>query len=249
MALVGSGLHERLAEGARYARARARGRRRPSRARRSGARGARVQKRPDHGRFERDARAKGPSNSVHAAVAALRARRPVRSSQRTRSTACAQLLFRPEPVERLFRLKGRDMSKPIALLAADLDALSARAPRARRDAHRGVAAGAVHARRPQPGAPLPVADRRQPGCDWRPRSRATAGRGGSGAARGRRGVRDERERSGRAESAPRSGRAGGDPGTPAGAVIDAGERPGTPSTVLDLTGDEPLVLREGAARP
>ena len=32
-----------------------------------------------------------------------------------------------------------------------------------------------------------------------------------------------------------------------GAVVDAGELPGTPSTVLDLTGEEPRVLREGAA--
>lgn len=31
-----------------------------------------------------------------------------------------------------------------------------------------------------------------------------------------------------------------------GAVLDVGPLPGTPSTVLDLTGDEPLVLREGA---
>lgn len=32
----------------------------------------------------------------------------------------------------------------------------------------------------------------------------------------------------------------------AGALVDAGELPGTPSTVLDLTGAEPRVLREGA---
>ena len=31
-----------------------------------------------------------------------------------------------------------------------------------------------------------------------------------------------------------------------GALVDAGELPGTPSTVLDLTGPEPRVLREGA---
>jgi L-threonylcarbamoyladenylate synthase len=31
-----------------------------------------------------------------------------------------------------------------------------------------------------------------------------------------------------------------------GAVVDGGELPGTPSTVLDLTGEEPRVLREGA---
>ncbi len=30
------------------------------------------------------------------------------------------------------------------------------------------------------------------------------------------------------------------------AVLDVGELPGTPSTVLDLTGPEPRVLREGA---
>jgi L-threonylcarbamoyladenylate synthase len=29
-------------------------------------------------------------------------------------------------------------------------------------------------------------------------------------------------------------------------LVDAGELPGTPSTVLDLTGDEPRILREGA---
>jgi len=33
------------------------------------------------------------------------------------------------------------------------------------------------------------------------------------------------------------------------AAIDAGELPGVPSTVLDLTGDEPRVLREGAVSP
>jgi len=32
----------------------------------------------------------------------------------------------------------------------------------------------------------------------------------------------------------------------AGASLDAGELPGTPSTVVDLTGREPVVLREGA---
>ncbi len=32
----------------------------------------------------------------------------------------------------------------------------------------------------------------------------------------------------------------------AAAVVDGGELPGTPSTVIDLTGDEPRVLREGA---
>jgi L-threonylcarbamoyladenylate synthase len=32
----------------------------------------------------------------------------------------------------------------------------------------------------------------------------------------------------------------------AGAVVDGGELPGTPSTVIDLTAAEPRILREGA---
>lgn len=31
-----------------------------------------------------------------------------------------------------------------------------------------------------------------------------------------------------------------------GAILDGGELPGTPSTVVDLTGDEPRIVREGA---
>jgi L-threonylcarbamoyladenylate synthase len=34
----------------------------------------------------------------------------------------------------------------------------------------------------------------------------------------------------------------------AGAVVDGGELPGTPSTVVDLTGHAPVILREGAVR-
>jgi tRNA A37 threonylcarbamoyladenosine synthetase subunit TsaC/SUA5/YrdC len=30
-------------------------------------------------------------------------------------------------------------------------------------------------------------------------------------------------------------------------VLDAGRLPGAPSTVIDFTGEEPVVLREGAA--
>ena len=33
----------------------------------------------------------------------------------------------------------------------------------------------------------------------------------------------------------------------AGAVVDGGTLPGTPSTVLDFTGPQPRVLRDGAA--
>jgi L-threonylcarbamoyladenylate synthase len=33
----------------------------------------------------------------------------------------------------------------------------------------------------------------------------------------------------------------------ADALVDGGELPGTPSTVIDFTGSDPVVLREGAA--
>jgi tRNA A37 threonylcarbamoyladenosine synthetase subunit TsaC/SUA5/YrdC len=33
----------------------------------------------------------------------------------------------------------------------------------------------------------------------------------------------------------------------AAALVDGGTLPGTPSTVIDFTGPEPIVLREGAA--
>ena len=67
------------------------------------------------------------------------------------------------------------------------------------------------------------------------------------ARRGRRGRGDERERAGRA--------GGGEPRRGArramregcGAEVDAGRLPGVASTVLDFTGEEPRVLREGAA--
>ena len=34
-----------------------------------------------------------------------------------------------------------------------------------------------------------------------------------------------------------------------GAIVDAGELPGIPSTVIDLTGPTPRVLRQGAGPP
>jgi L-threonylcarbamoyladenylate synthase len=34
-----------------------------------------------------------------------------------------------------------------------------------------------------------------------------------------------------------------------GAIVDAGELPGLPSTVIDLTSGEPRVLRQGAGQP
>ena len=56
---------------------------------------------------------------------------------------------------------------------------------------------------------------------------------------------DEREPARRTGGAHARGRPGRD-SRGRGRAVDGGELPGTPSTVLDLTGDEPRVLREGA---
>ena len=62
---------------------------------------------------------------------------------------------------------------------------------------------------------------------------------------GRRGRRDEREPPRRPGSAAARRGARGDSRAEA-VLVDGGELPGTPSTVVDLTGPEPRILREGA---
>ena len=57
------------------------------------------------------------------AIAALRTRRPVILPTDTVYGLCAWP-FQAETVERIYRLKGRDASKPSALLAASVDALA-----------------------------------------------------------------------------------------------------------------------------
>ena len=103
----------------------------------------------------------------------------------------------------------------------------------------------VHARPPEPGASAPVARRRPAGHDRRahPGSRAvlppSSSRASAWSPRRARTCTAERIRGESATSRARSS-------TAVAAVLDVGELPGTPSTVLDLTGAEPRVLREGA---
>jgi L-threonylcarbamoyladenylate synthase len=153
---------------------------------------------------------------------------------------------RPEPVETLGRVKGRREAQPVALVAAGLGLLLEYVPELRGRA--GVVAGAL-----LPGPytlVLPNPARRFP---W-----LTVGRGDTIGVRvpdvqgpGKRvldalgvvaatsanlhGGPDPR----RLEEVPEELRA-------AAVVVDGGELPGAPSTVLDLTGPEPAVLREGA---
>jgi L-threonylcarbamoyladenylate synthase len=155
--------------------------------------------------------------------------------------------YREEPVRRLYALKGRGETQPTALLAADVDVLLDAVPELR-----GLAGTTVRALLPGPYTlVLPNPGRRfrwltgdRPETigvrvpDLPPETQAVLEQVGVVAATSANlpGGSDPR----RLEDVPEELRAG------AGAVLDGGELPGMPSTVLDLTGPEPVVVREGA---
>jgi L-threonylcarbamoyladenylate synthase len=151
-------------------------------------------------------------------------------------------------VRRLYQLKGREETKPTALLAADLDWLFECIPELR--GRSGVIARALlpgpytlilpnPARRfrwltgTTPDA-IGVRVPELPGP-----AAAVLAQVGSVAATSANlpGAAEPR----RLDEVPAEIRVG------AGALVDGGELPGTPSTVLDLTAAEPRVVREGAA--
>jgi L-threonylcarbamoyladenylate synthase len=179
-------------------------------------------------------------------VAALRAGNPVLLPTDTVYGLCANP-YRDTPARRVSRLKGRDEQQPLALLAADLDQLLECIPELR-------GRSAIVARELLPGPytlVLPNPARRfrwlsgsRPDTigirvvDVPPEARKVLDRIGAVAATSanRTGEPDPRT----LDEVPPEIRAA------CGAELDAGELPGTPSTVLDLTGPEPRVLREGA---
>jgi L-threonylcarbamoyladenylate synthase len=154
--------------------------------------------------------------------------------------------FRPEPVERLYRLKGRDLAKPIALLAADLDALVAALPELDLTLTEDLLPGPYTLLVPNPEQRFPWITGDRPDTigirvpELPPETAqvvravgavcATSANAAGGASPSR------------VDEIPADIRAA------CGAIVDVGELPGTPSTVLDLTGDEPRVVREGAGR-
>jgi L-threonylcarbamoyladenylate synthase len=179
------------------------------------------------------------------AVAALRAGRAVVLPTDTVYGLCANP-YRPEPVERAYRLKGREAVQPSALLAADVDMLLECVPELR---------GRVGAmlRRLLPGPLTLVVPNPARRYRWLtgtspetlgvrvpelpPVSASILGRVGAVMATSANlaGGPDPR----RVDDLPEAIRDGVD------VVIDGGELPGTPSTVIDVT-EEPRVLREGA---
>jgi len=152
-----------------------------------------------------------------------------------------------QPVRRLYRLKGRTDAQPTALVAASLDALRTHLPELTdRDAAIAAAllpgpftlvlanpAGRLSwlagARPDTIGVRIPALD--GPGRELLERVGAIAATSANLP-----GGPDPR----RIEDVPPELRSG------AAAILDGGELPGTPSTVLDCTGVDPVVLREGA---
>lgn len=161
------------------------------------------------------------------AVAALRAGRAVILPTDTVYGLCAL----PAHEDVLFDLKGRDRSKPVALLAADIDSLLAAVPGLDRSVLERYLPGPFTLVFGDIGVRVP---------NLPPSAAAVVREVGVVAATSANlaGGRDPR----RVEEVPEKVRAA------CGAIVDAGELPGLPSTVLDLTGDEPRVLRQGAGR-
>lgn len=185
-------------------------------------------------------------DTVEGAVAALREGQLVVLPTDTVYGLCADG-YRPEPYERLCRVKRRPEGMPASLLAADLDAILDAVPEAR-----GRAAVAARLLLPGPfTVVLPNPARRFRWlCGPTPEkigvrvpelpfeARAVVERAGTVVATSAN-LHSEEDPA-RLEDVPHEILAA------VAAALDAGELPGTPSTVLDLTGPEPAVLREGA---
>jgi L-threonylcarbamoyladenylate synthase len=155
--------------------------------------------------------------------------------------------YREESTRRLYELKGRSETQPTALVAADLDLLLECVPELRgRPATlaRQLLPGPLTLVLPNParrfrwltGANaetigVRVPDFTGPGRDVLDRMGALVATSAN-----RPGEPDPR----RLDEVPEEIRSA------AAAAVDGGELPGTPSTVVDLTGEEPRILREGA---
>ena len=179
-------------------------------------------------------------------VAAIRAGKPVLLPTDTVYGLCAYP-YREEPAQRLYRVKGRPGTQPTALVTSGLEMLFECVPELR-----GRAANQVRALLPGPFTLiLPNPSRRY---RWltgdRPETIGVRGPELSGPGR----AVLESVGAVAATSANLPGQP--DPRTldevpdeireACGALVDGGELPGTPSTVIDLTGLEPIVVREGA---
>lgn len=162
------------------------------------------------------------------AVAALRAGRAVILPTDTVYGLCAL----PEYEDVLYELKGRDRSKPVALLAADVDTLAASVPGLERSVLEHYLPGPYTLVFGDVGVRVP--DHLPPAAAEVVRTVGVIAATSANLAGGP----DPR----RVEDVPEEIRAA------CGAIVEAGELPGIPSTVIDLTDGEPRVLRHGAGQ-
>jgi L-threonylcarbamoyladenylate synthase len=176
----------------------------------------------------------------------LREGRPVVLPVDTVYGLCADP-YREAPVRELYRMKQRPEEQPTALLVKDVELLLELVPELRGRAAvlaRALLPGQFTLVLPNPGerfrwltgstpdrigVRVPVLT--GPGAEVLERVGAVVATSAN--------LRGGPEPT-RVEDVPVEIRAG------AAAILDGGELPGTPSTVLDLTGPEPTVIREGA---
>jgi L-threonylcarbamoyladenylate synthase len=178
---------------------------------------------------------------VDEAVEAIEAGEPVVLPTDTVYGLCT----RPDAAATLTQLKGREENQPVALLAADVETLFDRVPELR------DRAGLVRALLPgRLTLILPNPSRRY---DWLTGSRPDAI--GVRVPELQGAAREIVERAGAVAATSANLHGGSDPcrleEVPeeirrVAVLVDGGELPGTPSTVVDLTGPEPEILREGA---
>ena len=177
------------------------------------------------------------------AVEALRAGGLVVLPTDTVYGVCA-LATDEDAVRALATLKGRDPAKPIALVGADVDTLLSLVPELPEPLLRTLLPGAYTLVLPNPARRFPTL------AGSRPETLGVRVPVFAGEA-------TEVMRVVGAVGATSANPSGGreprsveelDPQIRAGvaSIVDGGELPGTPSTVLDLTSDDPVVLREGA---
>jgi L-threonylcarbamoyladenylate synthase len=178
---------------------------------------------------------------VNEAVEAIEAGEPVVLPTDTVYGLCAK----PDASATLTRLKGRDENQPIALLAADVETLFDRVPELRD--HARIVRALLPARLT---LILPNPARRY---DWLTGSRPDAI--GVRVPELEGAAREIVARVGAVAATSANLHGGPDPRRleevpqeiqGAAVLVDGGELPGTPSTVVDLTGGEPQILREGA---
>jgi L-threonylcarbamoyladenylate synthase len=177
------------------------------------------------------------------AVAALRAGQPVVLPTDTVYGLCADA-DSEAACRRALALKGRPERQPAALLCADVDALLERVPELPEALVRGLLPGAYTLVFANPGCRFPwLAEQtigvRVPELPGAAAEVVRAAGAVMATSANLHGGPDPRE----LHEVPEQIRAA------CGALVDGGELPGVPSTVLDLTGPEPRVLREGAVPP